>query len=227
MLDKLADEGHEVIAHNRSREPIAEAVGYGAKAAYTKEEVLAAFGTDQVVIWVMLPDSIVDEQVDEWLKLIPKGSIIIDGGNSNFNLTKKLNEVVKAAGSTLLDVGTSGGVWGYQNGFCMMAGCDDEASFRAVEPALKSLALPEGAYDYFGESGSGHFVKMTHNAIEYSMMQSLAEGYRILRKAPTRTSTLARLAKSGNIIASLPHGSTSLPGTPSKKTPTLMASMAT
>jgi 6-phosphogluconate dehydrogenase len=184
IAHKLADEGHEVIAHNRSHEPIEEAVSYGAKAAYTKEEVLTAFGEDQVVIWIMLPAEIVDAEADEWLRMIPKGSIIIDGGNSNFNLTKKLNDTVKAAGSILVDVGTSGGVWGYQNGFCMMAGCDDASSFDVVEPALKSLALPEGAYHYFGESGSGHFVKMTHNAIEYSMMQSLAEGYRILKEGP-------------------------------------------
>lgn len=188
---KLAEDGHEVIAHNRSHEPIEEAAGFGAKAAYTKEEVLQAFGEAQVVIWIMLPAGIVDAQVEEWLQLVPKGSIIIDGGNSNFNLTKKLNEKVKAAGSTLVDVGTSGGVWGYQNGFCMMAGCDDEASFKKVEPALKTLALPEGAYHYFGESGSGHFVKMTHNAIEYSIMEGLAEGYHVLKEGPYKNLDLA------------------------------------
>jgi len=189
---KLAESGeHTVIAHNRSHEPIEEAAGYGAKPAYTKQEVLDAFGNDRVVIWIMLPADIVDGEADEWLKLAPKDSIIIDGGNSNFNLTKKLNETVKTAGSTLVDVGTSGGVWGYQNGFCMMAGCDDESVFKVVEPALKTLALPEGAYHYFGESGSGHFVKMTHNAIEYAMMQSLAEGYRILKEGPFKGLNLA------------------------------------
>lgn len=188
---KLAEDGHEVIAHNRSREPIEEAAGFGASAAYTKEEVLQAFGETQVVIWIMLPADVVDAQVEEWLRIIPKGSIIIDGGNSNFNLTKKLNEKVQAAGSTLVDVGTSGGVWGYQNGFCMMAGCNDEAGFKAVEPALQTLALPEGAYHYFGESGSGHFVKMTHNAIEYSIMESLAEGYRVLKEGPYKNLDLA------------------------------------
>jgi 6-phosphogluconate dehydrogenase len=190
IAHKLSEEGHEVIAHNRSREPIAEAVNYGAKAAYTKEEVLQAFGSDQVVLWIMLPADIVDAQVDEWLDLIPKGSIIIDGGNSDFRLTKKLNEVITARGSTLIDVGTSGGVWGYQNGFCMMAG-GDAAAFAIVEPALKSLALPEGAYHHFGPSGSGHFVKMTHNAIEYGIMESLAEGYRMLKDGPYDSIDLA------------------------------------
>jgi 6-phosphogluconate dehydrogenase len=83
-----------------------------------------------------------------------------------------------------VDVGTSGGVWGYQNGFSMMCGSDSPEAFAVVEPALKTLALPEGAYHYFGPSGSGHFVKMTHNAIEYGMMQSLAEGYRMLKEGP-------------------------------------------
>lgn len=184
IAQKLAESEHTVIAHNRSKDKIDHAVEFGAVRAYEKQDVLDAFGDDQVVIWVMLPAETVDAEVDEWLKLIPKGSIIIDGGNSNFNLTKKLNDIVKAAGSTLVDIGTSGGVWGYQNGFCMMAGSDDEAAFRTVEPVVKVLAAPEGGYNYFGESGSGHFVKMTHNAIEYGIMQALAEGYRILKEGP-------------------------------------------
>lgn len=181
---KLAEDGHTVIAHNRSPEPIEEATGYGAVAARTKDEVLKAFGNDQVVLWVMLPANVVDSEVAEWLKLIPKNSVIIDGGNSDFRLTQQLNKTVSGAGSQLVDVGTSGGVWGYQNGFSMMAGADDKAAFQAVEPALQSLAKPEGAYHHFGPSGSGHFVKMTHNAVEYGMMESLAEGYRILREGP-------------------------------------------
>lgn len=188
---KLAESDHTVIAHNRSTDKIDVAAGYGAVAAYTKEDVLKAFGDDQVVLWIMLPADTVDEQVDEWLKLIPKGSIIIDGGNSDYRLTRKLNEVIKTAGSQLIDVGTSGGVWGYQYGFSMMAGGDDEASFKVVEPALQVLAAPEGAYHYFGPSGSGHFVKMTHNAIEYGMMESLAEGYRMLKEGPYKTLDLA------------------------------------
>lgn len=188
---KLSEGGHTVIAHNRSPEPIQEAAGYGATPAATKEAVLEAFGDDQVVLWIMLPADVVDAQVDEWLRLLPKGSIIIDGGNSDYRLTQKLNETVKAGGCQLVDVGTSGGVWGYQNGFCMMAGSDEEADFVTVEPALKTLALPEGGYHYFGASGSGHFVKMTHNAIEYGIMESLAEGYHVLKAGPYKDLDLA------------------------------------
>jgi 6-phosphogluconate dehydrogenase len=180
---KLSEEGHEVIAHNRSHEPIDEAVSHGAKAAYEKQEVVDDFASEQLVLWIMLPADIIDAQLDEWLALIPKGSILIDGGNSNFSLTKRRSEKVAQAGSQLLDVGTSGGVWGYQNGFSMMAG-GDEQSFRILEPTLQSLARPEGAYHHFGPSGSGHFVKMVHNAVEYGMMESLAEGYQILKEGP-------------------------------------------
>jgi len=195
IAQKLSESpDHTLIAHNRSKDKIDHAAEFGAVAAYEKQAVLDAFGSDQAVIWVMLPAANSAEAIDEWLEIVPKGSIFIDGGNSDFRLTKKLNEVVKAAGSTLVDIGTSGGVWGYQNGFCMMAGCDDEASFRVVEPAVKLLAEPEGGYEYFGESGSGHFVKMTHNAIEYGMMEALAEGYRILKEGPFHDIDLAAAA---------------------------------
>jgi len=180
---KLSENGHEVIAYNRSPEAIDEAVGYGAKAAYKKEGVVESFGGDQVVLWLMIPSEVVDAELESWLALVPKGSILVDGGNSDFRLTKKRAEKVASSGSILLDVGTSGGVWGYQNGFSMMAGGDKQA-FAVVEPALKTLAAPEGGYYHFGPSGSGHFVKMVHNAIEYGMMESLAEGYRMLKEGP-------------------------------------------
>ncbi|MGH7141949.1 MAG: NADP-dependent phosphogluconate dehydrogenase [Candidatus Saccharimonadales bacterium] len=181
---KLAENDHEVIVHNRSRQPIESALSYGVKPAYSKQEAMAFFGEAPLAIWLMLPADIVKAQVDEWLELIPGGSTIIDGGNSDFRQTQQLNEIVKAKGSHLIDVGTSGGIWGYQNGFSMMVGSDDLEAFSRLEPALRTLAQPEGAYFRFGPSGSGHFVKMTHNAIEYGMMESLAEGYRMLKEGP-------------------------------------------
>jgi 6-phosphogluconate dehydrogenase len=180
---KLAEGGHEVTAHNRSKEPIDEAVKHGAEAAYEKEDLIKIFSGEQLILWIMLPSEIMDDQLDDWLKIAPKGSIFIDGGNSDFRLTQKRAEKVAAAGSALLDVGTSGGIWGYENGFSMMAG-GDEASFRTIEPALKTLAQPSGAYQHFGPSGAGHYVKMVHNAIEYGMMESLAEGYQMLKEGP-------------------------------------------
>ena len=187
---KLAENGHEVVAHNRSRGSIDAAVRYGATAAYTKQDVLSAFGGKHFVLWMMIPADAVDIELEDCIGIMPKGSIIIDGGNSDFRLTQKRAEKVKAAGLNMLDLGTSGGIWGYQNGFSMMAGGDEKA-FKAVEPVLKTLALPNGGYYHFGPAGSGHFVKMIHNAIEYGMMESLAEGYRMLKDGPFKSLNLS------------------------------------
>jgi len=188
---KLAEADHKVIAHNRSTEPMQEAANYGAIIAETKSAVLTNFAGEQVVIWLMLPDEIVDAEIAQWLEILPQGSIIIDGGNSDFRNTQKLNAVVKAKGSHLIDIGTSGGIWGYQNGFSMMVGSDSSDAVTAVVSVLSTLSAPEGAYHHFGPSGSGHFVKMTHNAIEYGMMESLAEGYRVLKEGPYKDLDLA------------------------------------
>lgn len=201
---KLAEDGHEVIAHNRSKGAVDEAVGYGAKAAYGKEHVVKAFQDEQLVLWVMITANAVDEELDAWLGLIPKGSIIIDGGNSDYRLTKKRADKVAAKGSMLLDSGTSGGVWGYENGFSMMIGGDEKA-FEKVRPVFEALAKPSGAYQHFGPSGSGHYVKMVHNAIEYGMMESLAEGYRMLKEGPYADIDLAAAGevwKHGSVVQS-------------------------
>ncbi|MBA2279402.1 decarboxylating 6-phosphogluconate dehydrogenase [Candidatus Saccharibacteria bacterium] len=187
---KLSEGGHEVIAHNRSHDKIEEAVGYGAVAAYEKSDVINAFNDQTLIVWIMLPADIIYMHIDEWLQVAPKGSIFIDGGNSDYRLTSVRAERVAKAGSTLLDAGTSGGIWGYDNGFSIMAG-GDQASFKSVELIFKTLTAPEGAYYHFGPSGAGHFVKMTHNAIEYGMMESLAEGYRMLKEGPYKDLDLA------------------------------------
>ncbi len=188
---KLHEDNFTVIAHSVTKETVDKYKALGMSHAYTKEDVISSFGADQIILWMMLPADKMDEELDLWLKLVGKGSIIVDAGNSDFRLTKKREQKVKELGSDYLDVGTSGGVWGYQNGFAMMAGGDKE-SFNIVEPVLKTLAKPEGAYHYFGESGAGHFVKMTHNAIEYGMMQSLAEGYRLLKEGPYKNINLGQ-----------------------------------
>lgn len=180
---KLHVGGHKVIASNRSSGVIDEMKALGMIGAYTKEEVVSSFGGDQVIIWIMVPSDVVDSEIDIWLTLIPKGSILIDGGNSKWSDSKRRSEKVAASGSTMIDIGTSGGVWGYQNGFSMMVG-GDSTSVDKIKEVLETLKEPTGMYAYFGESGSGHYVKMVHNAIEYGMMESLAEGYRLLKEGP-------------------------------------------
>lgn len=187
----LHDGGHEVVAHNRSPEKIDEAKAYGATPAYTDQEVVDAFGGEPVVLWIMLPADVIDAKVDEWAELLPQGSIVIDGGNSDYRGDSARYERLAVKGITLLDIGTSGGVWGLTNGFSMMVG-GDESAYNELVPVLDTLAQPRGGHRFFGPSGAGHFVKMVHNAIEYGMMQSLAEGYRVLQEGPYKDLDLAR-----------------------------------
>ncbi|MCM2339305.1 MAG: NADP-dependent phosphogluconate dehydrogenase [Burkholderiales bacterium] len=194
IIKKLHEGGFDVVAHNRSKEKVDEMVKLGMKGAYTKNEAVEAFdleNKEQVVIWMMVPYDVVDNEIEEWLKIIPKNSILIDGGNSDYRLTKKRALLVSENGSVLMDVGTSGGVWGYENGFSMMVG-GDEKTFEIIKPILEILQKPNGAYEYFGDAGAGHYVKMTHNAIEYGMMESLAEGYRILKEGPYKNIDLIK-----------------------------------
>lgn len=190
IAKKLHEGGHEVVAHNRSAEPVDEAKAYGAIAAYTDQEVVDAFDGQPVVLWLMLPHDIIDAKIDEWLTLLPAGSILIDGGNSDYRGDKIRANKVEAAGSKLLDIGTSGGVWGVKNGFSMMVG-GDKVAYETIVPALDTLSKPNGGHHHFGEIGSGHYVKMVHNAIEYGMMESLAEGYRMLKEGPYKDIDLA------------------------------------
>ncbi|MEO6513355.1 MAG: NADP-dependent phosphogluconate dehydrogenase [Candidatus Saccharimonadales bacterium] len=181
IAERLTLEGHHVIAHNRSPEPMQTAASFGAIAATTKHDVVAAFAGEQPVVWIMLPADIVEGQLREWLEILPHGSVIVDGGNSDFRNTAKHAEIVATSHSEFVDVGTSGGIMGFEHGFSMMVG-GSEAGFKTIEPALVSLSKPQGSYHYFGSHGAGHYVKMVHNAIEYGMMESLAEGYRMLRE---------------------------------------------
>jgi 6-phosphogluconate dehydrogenase len=188
---KLAEGGHTVIAHDHNKDAITEAASHGCTPADSREAVAQAFGDEQLVAWLMIPSEFVDDELNAWLEIAPEGSILIDGGNSDFRLTKQRSERVAAKGSQWLDIGTSGGVWGYQNGFSMMIG-GDKTAFETIEPIVQVLSKPEGAYDHFGPSGSGHYVKMVHNAIEYGIMQSLAEGYRMLKEGPYDSIDLAK-----------------------------------
>jgi 6-phosphogluconate dehydrogenase len=190
IAQKLAEGGHEVIAHNRSRDPIDEAGKFGAIPAYEKSDVIAAFGDQPVVLWIMIPANVIESELDSWLELVPKGSIIIDGGNSDYRGDKARADKVAASGSILLDIGTSGGVWGYENGFSMMVG-GDKSAYETISSALETLSAPRGGHQHFSGSGSGHYVKMVHNAIEYGMMESLAEGYRMLKEGPYNDIDLA------------------------------------
>ena len=190
----IGSKQHEVIAYDRSHSPIEEAAKYGAKPAYDKQSVIDSFNDQPVILWIMIPAEAIDNELDNWLAILPKGSIIIDGGNSDYRGDKMRANKVTAMGGTILDIGTSGGVWGNVNGFSMMIGGDNN-TYETIKPILDTLSLPNGGYEYFGDHGSGHYVKMVHNAIEYGMMESLAEGYRMLKEGPYKDINLAAAGK--------------------------------
>jgi 6-phosphogluconate dehydrogenase len=200
---RLLAEQHQVVVHNRSPEPMQAAAEFGATIAASKADVIKEFG-DKPVIWLMLPADVLEGELKAWLEILPAGSTLIDGGNSDYRQTQKHAALAASKNCDLIDVGTSGGILGFDNGFSMMVG-GDETCFKLIEPALASLAKPSGGYCYFGASGSGHYVKMVHNAIEYGMMESLAEGYRMLKEGPYADIDLAAAGKvweQGSIIAS-------------------------
>ena len=180
MTKKLLDNNHEVVVYDVNKEKIEEYENLGAVGSFSLEELAKKLNTAQKVVWVMVPaGEIVNKTIDKLSQYLNQGDIIIDGGNSNYKDTMNLAKKVKDKGINLLDVGTSGGVWGLKEGYCMMVGGPQKA-YEYIEPILKDLA-PENGYNYMGPSGSGHFVKMVHNGIEYAMMEAYAEGFELLK----------------------------------------------
>jgi 6-phosphogluconate dehydrogenase len=162
-------------------EAVQKLAGLGATAAGSLEELAGALQAPRVV-WVMVPAGDPTEQTLRSLaELLQPGDVLIDGGNSNFHDSKRRAAELGARGIGFIDAGTSGGVWGLENGYCLMVGGPDEA-VRVCEPAFVTLA-PENGYLHVGASGAGHFTKMVHNGIEYGLMQAYAEGFEILHKS--------------------------------------------
>jgi len=182
MVQRLLLHGHDVVVYDRSLDAVQALVSKGAKYSSSVENMAAQL-EGRKIVWIMVPSGKpVDETIESLLSILNKGDIIIDGGNSNYKQTKSRGEYVAEKGLFYLDCGTSGGVWGLENGYSLMTGGDKEAT-DYVYPIYQALA-PEGGYTYCGTSGAGHFTKMVHNGIEYGMMQSFAEGFEILEKSP-------------------------------------------
>ncbi len=181
MVERLLRDKHEVVVYNRSKDAINKVVEKGAIASDSHEDLVAKL-PERKIVWLMVPSGApVDENLDLILGLLKKDDIVIDGGNSFYKDSQERAKRAAKFGVYYLDCGTSGGVWGLDNGYSLMSGGNKEAS-EFVYPIYKTLA-PEGGYTYCGESGAGHFVKMVHNGIEYGMMQSYAEGFEILKKS--------------------------------------------
>ena len=169
MAERLRRNGHEVIGYDRK-----PAVSDVASLAEMAQKL-----TPPRSAWVMVPAGDPTEQMIQQLTgVLEQGDLIIDGGNSNFRDSIRRGADLEKRGLLFVDAGTSGGIWGLQNGYCLMVGGSDEAVGR-IEPALKSLAPADG-YAHVGPVGAGHFTKMIHNGIEYAMLQAYAEGFEIL-----------------------------------------------
>lgn len=178
MVRRLLKDGHRVVVWNRSQEKVTELVKEGAIGSSTLKELVGKLSKPSVV-WLMLPAAMVEDVLHEVTPCLKDGDIVVDGANSNFHDSMRRGEELAKDGLLFLDAGVSGGIWGLQNGYCTMVG-GDAKGVKIIEPVLKSLA-PQDGYLHTGPSGSGHFVKMIHNGIEYGMLQAYGEGFELLR----------------------------------------------
>ncbi len=203
MVRRLVDSGeHRVVAGNRSEGKVDEAVEAGAEGAYSVEEFVGKLESPRV-LWSMLPaGDVTDDMIQQFIEHADEGDIIVDGANSYFRDSVARAREVRKAGFKWLDAGISGGIWGYDIGYCTMIGGDNDA-FEHVEPAFKTLA-PENGYAFVGDAGAGHFVKMVHNGIEYGMLQAYGEGFEILEKSSYDLDhrAIASLWNQGSVIRS-------------------------
>ncbi|MCT8977404.1 decarboxylating 6-phosphogluconate dehydrogenase [Clostridium sp. CX1] len=196
----MRDKGHKVVAFNRTAEKVKEAEKEGITGAYSIEELVNKL-TGRKIIWLMVPaGNTVDDMVEKLVPLLNKRDIIIDGGNSNYKDTLRRYRELKEKEIDFVDVGTSGGIEGARNGACTMVGAEEDV-FKHIEPLIKDISVEKG-YLHTGKNGSGHFVKMVHNGIEYGMMQAMGEGFEILEKSQfdLNYKEVARVWNNGSVI---------------------------
>lgn len=203
MALRLIRGGHELVVYNRTREKAQPHVDEGAVLADNYADVVAKLEGPRVV-WLMLPAGETTESaIAEFLDLLSPGDVLVDGGNANFHTSRERGERARERGITFVDAGVSGGVWGLSEGYCIMAGGEAEA-IELLRPACETLVAP-GGFAHTGPVGSGHFVKMVHNGIEYGMMQSFAEGFELLHASPEYDLDLhqiSQLWQNGSVVRS-------------------------
>ena len=202
MVTRLTRGGHAVVGFDRSQEAVARAETEGARGATSLEALVAALAPPRAV-WVMVPAGAPTEStIDALAGLLGAGDTIVDGGNSNFHDDVRRAKTLAAQGIAYIDAGTSGGIWGLQEGYCLMVGGPVDACAR-LEPIFKTLAPPDG-YLRVGDSGSGHYVKMVHNGIEYGLMQAYAEGFELMNASAygIDLAAVSKLWNHGSVVRS-------------------------
>ena len=205
MTTRLLRGGHAVVVYDQSADAVQTATKGGAQAGASLEALVGALDAPRAV-WVMVPSGDPTEQTVRTLgELLSPGDTIVDGGNSNYKDTIRRGEMLKRKGIDYVDTGTSGGVWGLQEGYALMVGGDDAAVER-LRPVFETLApAKDRGWGHVGPCGSGHFVKMVHNGIEYGLMQAYAEGFSILKHKQEFSLDLAQVAeiwRTGSVVRS-------------------------
>jgi 6-phosphogluconate dehydrogenase len=220
MSRRLMRRGHEVVAYDHNPEAARALAAEGSTAAESLH-ALASLLTPPRAVWLMVPDSVVDQAIDDLAPHLAAGDIIVDGGNSNFQEDPRRAKGLAARSIEYVDVGTSGGVWGIDRGYCLMIGgraptiAHLDPIFRALAPGVEAAPRRTGhsgepsavecGYLHCGPHGAGHFVKMVHNAIEYGMMAAYAEGFNVLQHAPNYSMDLTSIAevwRRGSVVGS-------------------------
>ncbi|MED5245507.1 phosphogluconate dehydrogenase (NAD(+)-dependent, decarboxylating) [Priestia megaterium] len=197
----LLDQRHNVVAFDVNSNAVEQMKGYGASGVSSLQELVQSLETPRVV-WLMVPHTVVDSVISEISPLLAEGDIVIEAGNSHYKESIRRYNELKENKIRFMDVGTSGGMEGARNGACYMIGGDREA-WEIVEPIFRDTAVENG-YLYAGEAGSGHFLKMVHNGIEYGMMAAIGEGFEVLEKSQFDYDyeKVARVWNNGSVIRS-------------------------
>jgi len=197
----LIDHHHEVVAYDINEQAIEEIQAYGAQGTSTLEEFVQSLHTPRI-IWIMVPHQVVDKVISDLKPILSNGDIVIEAGNSHYKESMRRYEEFKEIEVSYLDAGTSGGMEGARHGANYMIGGDPEA-WEIVEPLFRDTAVEKG-YLYTGKSGSGHFLKMVHNGIEYGMMAAIGEGFEVLEKSQFDYDyeKVARVWSNGSVIRS-------------------------
>ncbi|MGE7713118.1 6-phosphogluconate dehydrogenase (decarboxylating) [Priestia megaterium] len=197
----LLDQRHDVVAFDVNSNAVEQMKEYGASGVSSLQELVQSLETPRVV-WLMVPHTVVDSVISEVKPLLAEGDIVIEAGNSHYKESIRRYNELKENKIRFMDVGTSGGMEGARNGACYMIGGDREA-WEIVEPIFRDTAVENG-YLYAGEAGSGHFLKMVHNGIEYGMMAAIGEGFEVLEKSQFDYDyeKVARVWNNGSVIRS-------------------------
>jgi 6-phosphogluconate dehydrogenase len=202
MARRLLRGGHELVAFDVDPDAVSLLAKDGAIGAVSLQVLIEQLDAPRVV-WVMVPaGSVTQTTIDQLSALMDPGDVVIDGGNSRYTDSVNHSAALAERGVSFVDAGTSGGVWGLDNGYTLMVGADPD-TFDLIEPVLATLA-PKDGYALVGPPGAGHFVKMVHNGVEYALMQAYAEGFELLRASDFRldVAEIAQLWRHGSVVRS-------------------------